>query len=64
MFWIVAICYSSIAPQVEKESGAEEEEDIRDSKESLNNYQLSISYGLKKTFHFYLRSWQLHDWIH
>ena len=44
------------APQVEKESGPEEEEEIGDSQEPI--YQLSISYGLKKKttyvqFHFY-----------
>ena len=41
------------APQVEKESGAEGEEEIGDSQEPLRIipyiYQLSISYGLKKT---------------
>ena len=47
------------APQVEKESGGEGEEEIGDSQEPLNKiYKLSISYGFIKAyvqFHFY--SW-------
>ena len=35
---ILAVCYSSIKPQVEKESGAEEEEAIGDSEEPLNKF--------------------------
>ena len=61
-FWcVVAVCYSSIAPQVEKECGAEGEEKIGDSQEQLRIILIIPTEKNLCTNSFHLpQSWKLH----